>query len=331
VLKRKRSSLLCLMLLLVVTLAGCSGANVGGENGNNGQQETARLIIGTGGVAGSYYPLGGALAKVWTSKIDGVQVSAQATGAAIENTKLLENNEIELALTQSDLAEYAAKSQHMFDKEYKHMRAVATIFPEHIQIFVRKGSGIKTISDLKGKRVSVGSQGSGGLVNSEQIFGCYGFTFDDIKPFYLTNVDAVDRMKDGQLDAIFVTTAAPNAAYQDLALATDIELLDLPDEDANDIIEEYPFFEKVVLPAGMYHGQETDVLVLAVQAVVTARDDLSEEVVYELTKTLWESKDELGEMMAKANSMDPNDPLKGVTIAIHPGAERYYKEVGMLP
>ena len=81
----------------------------------------------------------------------------------------------------------------------------------------------------------------------------------------------------------------------------------------------------------MYHGQETDVLVLAVQAVVTAQDDLSEEVVYELTKTLWESKDELGEMMAKANSMDPNDPLKGVTIAIHPGAERYYKEVGMLP
>ncbi len=294
------------------------------------QQKTYRLVIGTGGISGSYYPLGGAMASIWSKNLPNVKVSAQATGASIENTKLMENGEIELGLTQNDLAEYAAKKQYMFDKEYKSLRAVATLFSEHINIFVNKNSGIKTVADLKGKRVSVGSQGSGGLANSQQIFELYGLSFKDIKPFYLTNVDACDRMKDGLLDAIFVTTSSPNATFQDLAIAKEIQLLSFTDADIKKIIAKYPFFQRTVLAKNTYKGQMQDVTTVAVLGILIASKDLDEKVVYDLTKVLWEKKDDIGAIMVKAKEMQPNNPVGGITIPLHPGAERYYKETGKL-
>jgi TRAP transporter TAXI family solute receptor len=289
-----------------------------------------RLVIGTGGIAGSYYPLGGAMARIWTQNLPNIRVSAQATGASVENTKLMENGEVELGLTQNDLAEYAMKKQHMFDKEYKKLRAVATLFPEHIHLFLRQKANIKTIADLKGKRVSVGSQGSGGLANCQQIFELFGISFGDIKPFYLTNVDAVDRMKDGLLDAIFVTTSAPNAAFQEMAISTDITVFSFSDDEIKKIVGKYPFFQKAALTKDMYKGQTADAATVAVLAVLIASKDLDAQVVYDLTKTLWEKKDALAEMMVKAKAMDPKDPVKGITIPLHPGAERYYKETGKL-
>jgi hypothetical protein len=320
--KSKFLALLVLSLLVVLPLmAGHESAEASGRR--------VRLIIGTGGVAGSYYPTGGALARVWTKYIDNVSVSAQSTGASIENTRLLEDGEIELGLTQTDLAEYAINAQHMFRTPSKHLTTIASLFAEHIMIFVDRDSDIKSVADLKGKRVSVGSQGSGGLVNSQQIFSLWGITFDDIRPLYLTNVDAVDRMKDGLLDAIFVTTASPNAAFQDLAISRNVRLLGFSDDDLARIRQEFPFFKDIVIPAGTYQGQEQDIKTVAVRAVLAVRDDLDEEIVYNLTKVLWENKKELSDMMVKLSEMDPEDPVQGITIGVHPGAVRYYKEKGV--
>lgn len=288
-----------------------------------------RLIIGTGGVAGSYYPTGGAMARIWTKYIDDLSISAQSTGAAIENTRLLEDEEIELGLTQTDLAEYAIKGQHMFKTPSKHLMALASLFPEHIMIFVAEDSDIKSVADLKGRKISVGSQGSGGLINSAQVFGEWGITFNDFDPLYLTNVDAVDRMKDGLLDAVFVTTASPNASFQDLCVSKNVRLLTFSDDDLKNLTTKYPFFKIVTIPAGTYNGQKNDVKTIAVRAVLAVRDDLDESVVYNLTKVLWEHKKELTEMMAKMGDMDPDDPVKGVTIDVHPGAVKYYKEIGV--
>lgn len=298
-------------------------------NQANAADQKYRLIIGTGGVAGSYYPAGGALARVWTKYNADIIVSAQATGASLENTKLLDKGEIELGLTQTDLIEYARNGEEMFTKKYTNLCVLASLFPEHIQLFVRKDAEINSVSDLKGKTVSVGSQGSGGLVNARQIFGMYGLTFEDIKPLYLTNVDAVDRMKDNLLDAIFVTTAAPNAAFQDLCIAKDVKLISFSDEEINKIVTKYPFFQRVIIPKEAYHGQESDIQTVAVRAVIAVRDDMPEEVAYKLTKTMWEHRDELAEMMAKLGDMDPEDPVKGVTVPIHPGAIKFYKEIGV--
>lgn len=290
-----------------------------------------RLIIATAGVSGSYYPFGGAIAKIWTSKLkDVVSVAAQATGGAIENTKLMENGEVELALTQNDLADYSWNKLHMFTKEYRKQRAVATLFPEVIHIFTLRSSGINSIEALKGKKISLSQQGSGGLVNSEQILGYYGLAVKDVQPFYLSNVDAVDRMKDGLLDAIFVTTGAPNATYQDLCFSKDVQLLSIPDKDVEKIIAKYPFYSKYTIPKGDYDKQTGDITAVTVQAVLIASIDLDAEVVYKLTKTLWENQPELVTAMAKAKFMDPKNPFKSVTIPLHPGAEKYYKEIGMI-
>lgn len=326
----KRQSLLVALLVISLALVACSPSAPPSDGGQPAPPRTARLIIGTGGVAGSYYPLGGAMARVWTSNIENVQVSAQSTGGSLENIRLLERGEIELCLIQNDIADYGFKGIHMFDRNFVKLQAVATLFPEEVQIFVPKGSDIKSVADMRGKRVSVGSQGSGGLVNSENLLDVWGMTMNDIRPLYLTNVDAVDRMKDGLLDAIIVTTGAPNAAFQDLAISKDIEVLPFSEADLDKIIAKYPFMQRGLLPAGSYRGQAQDLYLPVVQALVVASADLSEDIVYELTKALWEHRETLGEMMVRAKHMDPNDPLKGVTIPIHPGAERYYREVGKI-
>jgi len=311
--------LICIVLCMVVF-------------GFTASVESARkynLIIGTGGVGGTYFPLGGALARIWTRDLPDVNVSAQSTGASVENTKLIERGEIELGLTQNDLAEYAYKKLYMFDQEYKRMQAIARIYPEPIQVFIRKGLGIQSISDLKGKRVSVSYAGSGSTANCEQILGVFGITFDDIKAEHLANPDAADRMRDGLLDAAFVTTGVPNATFQEMAISTDIDVLSFSDEEFKKIVDTYPFFSRYILPANSYQGQTSDAQTVSVHAILVCQKELEEELVYNLTKTMWEEREEIGGMIAAAKQMDPENPLLGITIDVHPGAKKYYEETGM--
>lgn len=318
----KMKRLLCALVMGCLLVAGISCA---------ASAAPQRLIIATAGVSGSYYPFGGAVAKIWTEKLkDVVSVAAQATGGAVENTKLMEMGEVELALTQNDLAEYSWNAQYMFNKSYQKQRAIATLFPEVIHIFALRSSGIESFSDLKGKKISMSQQGSGGLVNSEQILGHFGITKADVDPLYLSNVDAVDRMKDELLDAIFVTTGSPNATYQDLCFAKDVRLLGIPEKDIEELVKEYPFYSKYIIPKSTYDKQTDDTATVTVQAVLIASIDLGEDLVYQLTKTLWENQKDLTAAMAKAQFMDPENPFKSVTIPLHPGAEKYYKEIGIL-
>jgi len=309
---------ICIVLFMVVYGGTASGESAKKYN----------LIIGTGGVGGTYFPLGGALARIWTRELPNVNVSAQSTGASVENTKLIERGEIELGLTQNDLAEYAYNKLYMFDQEYRRMQAVARIFPEPIQVFVRKNAGIQSISDIKGKRVSVSYAGSGSTANCAQILGVFDITFDDIKAEHLANTDAADRMRDGLLDAAFVTTGVPNATFQEMAIATDIDVLSFSDEELKKIIDTYPFFTRYILPANSYQGQTSDAQSVSVQAILVCQKELDEELVYNLTKTMWEGREEIGGMIAAAKQLDPKNPLLGITIDVHPGAKKYYEETG---
>lgn len=312
------TSVICIVLLM----AGY-GVTASAES-----SKKINLIIGTGGVGGSYFPLGGALARVWTRDLPDVNVSAQSTGASVENTKLIERGEIELGLTQNDLAEYAYNKLYMFDQEYRRMQAIARIFPEPIQVFVRKNAGIQSISDIKGKRVSVSYAGSGSTANCAQILGVFDITFDDIKAEHLANTDAADRMRDGLLDVAFVTTGVPNATFQEMAISTDIDVLSFSDEELKKIIDTYPFFSRYILPANSYQGQTSDAQSVSVQAILVCQKELDEELVYNLTKTMWEGREEIGGMIAAAKQLDPKNPLLGITIDVHPGAKKYYEETG---
>lgn len=320
-----------LALVMVLALVGCGSqsANTDSSADNSGS-EKYNLIIGTGGVGGTYYPLGGALASVWTKYLDNVTVSAQSTGASVENTQLLENGEVELALTQNDLAEYAVKGEYMFTKKYEKMQLIGRLYSEPIQVFVRNDSGIKSIADMAGKRISVSYPGSGANANAEQLLGVFAITVNDIQAEYPSNSDTADRMKDGLLDGMLTTTGAPNATFQEMCMSADCTLLSLSDEDCDKIIAQYPFFAKYTIPAGSYEGQTEDVQTLCVQSVLAVSTDLSEDLVYDLTKTLWENQTELSGMLSALSDLSVDNALEGITIDYHPGAVKYYKEIGMM-
>ena len=320
-----------LALVMVLALVGCGSQSANSDSSaDNSGSEKYNLIIGTGGVGGTYYPLGGALASVWTKYLDNVTVSAQSTGASVENTQLLENGEVELALTQNDLAEYAVKGEYMFTKKYEKMQLIGRLYSEPIQVFVRNDSGIKSIADMAGKRISVSYPGSGANANAEQLLGVFGITVNDIKAEYPSNSDTADRMKDGLLDGMLTTTGAPNATFQEMCMSADCTLLSLSDEDCDKIIAQYPFFAKYTIPAGSYEGQTEDVQTLCVQSVLAVSTDLSEDLVYDLTKTLWENQTELSGMLSALSDLSVDNALEGITIDFHPGAVKYYKEIGMM-
>lgn len=320
-----------LALVMVLALVGCGSQSANSDSSaDNSGSEKYNLIIGTGGVGGTYYPLGGALASVWTKYLDNVTVSAQSTGASVENTQLLENGEVELALTQNDLAEYAVKGEYMFTKKYEKMQLIGRLYSEPIQVFVRNDSGIKSIADMAGKRISVSYPGSGANANAEQLLGVFGITVNDIQAEYPSNSDTADRMKDGLLDGMLTTTGAPNATFQEMCMSADCTLLSLSDEDCDKIIAQYPFFAKYTIPAGSYEGQTEDVQTLCVQSVLAVSTDLSEDLVYDLTKTLWENQTELSGMLSALSDLSVDNALEGITIDYHPGAVKYYKEIGMM-
>lgn len=329
----KKLVLVSICLILVLSLvAGCSAPKP--ENGAEKKQEEPpqeiKMILATGGTAGTYYPLGGAIADAWNTDIPGCNIVAQATGASVENMKLIDKKEAELALIQNDIAEYAASGIEAFkDKPLDSGRGIATLYPEVIQIIVAADSPVKSIKDIKGKKVSVGAPGSGNEANARQILGTLGLTYDDIKPFYLSYAESADQFKDGHIDVILLTTGAPNAGIQDVSAVKKIKFISLAEDEIAQIQEKYPFLTHFTMKAGTYSVQDYDVETVAVQAIVITHKDQPDDVVYQLTKTLWDKRDHLAQVNAKANYMDANDPVKGITIPIHPGAVKYYTEKGI--
>ena len=301
---------------IALSMISCSNASTPSQDTDSDSEQTAstvNLILGSGGVGGTYYPLGGALAQVWNDNLEGVSVSSQSTGASVENTVLIENGEIELGLTQNDLAEYAVKGEYMFDKQYEKMKVIGRLYSEDIQVFV-----------------SVSYPGSGANANAEQILGVFGITVDDIQAEYPSNSDTADRMRDGLLDGMLTTTGAPNATFQEMCMSTPVKLLSFTDEEIDKIIEQYPFFAKKTLPAGTYEGQTEDVQTVCVQSILVVSEDLSEDLVYDLTKTMWEHSGELSGMLSCLNDFSLEKALDGITTEYHPGAIKYYQEVGIM-
>ena len=287
------------------------------------------LVIGTGGTAGNYYPMGGAMAQIWNNTIPNVDVSVQSTGGAVENIKLLEKGEIELALVQNDLVDYAFNGKEMFERKYTKSRALFSIYPEVIQIAARGELGIKTFTDLKGKKVSFGAPGSGSEANARQILEALGLTYEDFDARFLTNSEAVDQLKDKLLDALMITSGVPQAGLIDVTTLQNITIVSLSKEVIERLISTFPFFSEFTIPAGTYKGQEKDVDTVAVKSVLVAHEDLPDNVVYELVKAIWENYEDLTAANAKAKYMNLRKPLESITIPVHPGAVKYYREIGI--
>lgn len=307
-----------LLLVTAIMLASCS---------KNAKKD---YILATGGTGGTYYPFGGAIANIWNTKIENMNVTAQATGASAENLRLINKGEAEYAIVQNDVMDYAYNGTDLFAGEkLANIMTIGTLYPEVVQIAVSKDSGIKSIADFKGKRISVGDAGSGVEFNAKQIMEGYGLTFDDIKKSNLSFKESAEGIQNGTLDGCFVTAGVPNAALQELAFTAGLTLVPVDGEAAKKICEKYGYYTQTTIPGGTYKGTDDDTPALAIKATLAVSSKLDEQTVYEMTKALFENLDELATAHAKGKEVSAKAAVTGVSVPFHPGAKKYFKEIGL--
>jgi len=285
----------------------------------------------TGGTSGVYYPLGVALANVIGKALPSLKTSVQATKASVENLNLLQAGRGEIAFTLGDSLSDAWKGNEEagFKSPLKKLRGIAAIYPNYIQIVARGDAGIKTLTDLKGKNVSVGAPKSGTELNARAIFKAAGMTYKDFaKVEYLPFGESVELMKNRQLDATLQSAGLGVSSLRDLATSVDIVVVTIP----ADVIKKTndPAYLPAMIAANTYRGQTSDVPTAAVQNFLVTHDGVSNDTVYAMTKALWTNLDQLVAAHSAAKAINIKDALTGMPIPLHPGAEKYYKEVGAL-
>lgn len=314
--KKRISILLVLVLLMSAVFSACAA-------------QKTNLILATGGTSGTYYPFGGAMAQIFNTKVENMNVTAQATGASVENCKLLGKNEAELAILQNDMLDYAYNGTEAF-KEGKidNLRGIAILYPEIVQIVASEG--ITTVEDLNGKKVSVGAPGSGVEANARQILEAADLTYDDMSVSYLSFSESADAYKDKHIESFFVTSGIPNASIQDISAQNPVSLVSLSDEAIKSLVEKYPFFVEYTIPANTYNGQTNDVKTVAVMATLATNAEASEDVIYNITKALFDNQAELASAHAKGAELSLEEAINGISIPLHPGAEKYFKEAGLI-
>ena len=293
-------------------------------------QAADNLVLATGGTAGTYYPFGGAMAKIWGSKIKDMNVTAQTSGASGENVRLVNKKEVELALVQSDTLDFAFNAKEAFKEPLKGMSAVAVLYPEVVHVVVAADSPIKSFADLKGKKVGVGAPGSGTEANFRQLMDAYGLKKEDVNGQYLSFSESAEAFKDKHIDAFIVTGGVPTSAIMDVATQNAIRILPVSGDVVGKLTQKYPFLAGVKIPANSYKGQTQEVQTVAVNAVLIAGSQLKEDMVYNLTKALFENQAELASAHAKGKELNIQYAVKGVSIPFHPGAVKYYKEKGLM-
>ncbi|RJQ77961.1 MAG: TAXI family TRAP transporter solute-binding subunit [Desulfobacteraceae bacterium] len=294
------------------------------------QAADTQLVLSTGGTAGTYYPFGGAMARIWNTKIAGMNVTAQTTGASAENVRLINKKEAELALVQSDTLDFAYNAKEAFKEKLTGMQAIAVLYPEVIQVVVRANSPFKTFADLKGTKMGVGAPGSGTEANFRQLLDAYGMKREDVKANFLSFSESAEQFKDKHIDAFIVTAGIPTAAIMDISTQNEIRLLNIAPATLAKLTASYPFLSAAKVPANTYRGLTEEVTTVAVNAVLICASDLDEEVVYNLTKALFENQAELSSAHAKGKELSLKTAAKGVSIPFHPGAQKYYKEKGAM-
>jgi len=313
--KKKLLVITSLLLLISLALLGC------------GAKTTMKMA--TGGTTGTYYAYSGTVSQVLSQKIDNLSFDVQATGASKANIYLVSDKEADIAIVQNDVMYYAYNGTDLFAGEkVSGFSAMAGVYAEVCQV-VAKGD-ITSIADLKGKRVSVGDVGSGVEFNARQILDAYGITFDDIVVNNLSFGDSATALKDDKIDAFFCVAGAPTTAIVELATTNQINLLGVDDEHAAILMDKYPFYTKFDIPGGSYKGVDASVQTVAVVATYIVSDKLSEDLVYKMTKALFENSQEIANGHPKGAELDPEYSVSSIAIPIHPGAEKYYKEIGVL-
>jgi TRAP transporter TAXI family solute receptor len=272
-------------------------------------------------------------------------VTAQSGNASAANTNLIARGEVESGLAQNNvaLAAYMGDTTSWKTPPVPKLRGIAAMYPETTHFVALKKSGIKSVYDLKGKRVIVGDKGSGTEFDSRRILEALGMSYDDIEPVFVYYATAVQRLQDEQADACIWTSGVPNASMIEIATTKDVVFLDLPEEAMQKVVEKYPYYAPVTMPANAYHNQKDPVKTIGMIALWITLADVSEKDIYDVTYNLWEAtsliyrekKDQIScaDVLAKVHKQGENvkleNALLGMTVPLHAGAYKYYKEKGI--
>ncbi|RIA19381.1 hypothetical protein DFO61_4726 [Ectopseudomonas oleovorans] len=285
----------------------------------------------TGGTSGVYYPIGVAMSQIYGNNIEGAKTSVQATKASVENLNLLQSGRGEIAFALGDSVEDAwnGVEDAGFKAPLTRIRAIAATYPNYIQIVASKESGIKTLEDLKGKRISVGAPKSGTELNARAIFEAAGLSYKDMgRVEFMPYAESVELIKNRQLDATLQSSGLGMAAIRDLASMVPITFVAIPEEVVAKIDSQA--YQAKVIPAGTYDGQDQDVPTAAIVNLLVSHDKVSDDVAYQMTKLLFDNLPRLRTAHSASNDISLEAATEALPIPLHPGAERFYKEVGVL-
>ncbi|MGE8498558.1 MAG: TAXI family TRAP transporter solute-binding subunit [Pseudomonas sp.] len=285
----------------------------------------------TGGTSGVYYPIGVAMSQLYSNGIEGSKTSVQATKASVENLNLLQSGRGEIAFALGDSVEDAwnGVEDAGFKAPLTRLRAIAATYPNYIQIVASKESGIKTLEDLKGKRISVGAPKSGTELNARAIFKAAGLSYEDMgRVEFMPYAESVELIKNRQLDATLQSSGLGMAAIRDLASMVPITFVAIPEEVVAKIDSQA--YQAKVIPAGTYDGQDQDVPTAAIVNLLVSHEKVSDEVAYQMTKLMFDNLGRLQTAHSAANDIKVETATEGLPIPLHPGAERFYKEAGVL-
>ena len=335
----KKFLALMMMIVMAFTVAACGGG--GDKKADNkaaaGKVDRSKefITVLTGPTSGIYFPIGGAFSKVVGEM--GYKTSATATGATAENINAILTGKGEMAIAMSDSVIQAVEAFGAYQGKPKaeNLRAMMGLWPNVCQIVTTKDSGITKFSDLKGKRVGVGAPNSGVELNARMMFEAHGMTYKDAKVDYLSYGEAIDQIKNGQCDVAFVTSGLGNATIKELGTAKEIVFVPVEGEALKKLTAKYPFYVEWKIPKETY-GTKVDTTTAAVMNIMLVSKNLSDDVVYDLLTGIYSQKglETIGASHATAKrEIKPETALRGIkgtSVKLHPGAEKYYKEKGML-
>ena len=303
--------------------------------GTAAAQDRVFFGIATGGTGGTYYPLCGMLAQLISNKVSigGKKLSATAetAGASVANAQLLARKDIESAFVAADILDAAYAGKGQFEgKPVKNLRALGALYPEQVQLVTLASANVRSFKDLRGKSVSSGSPGSGQWQLLGDLLEAHGMTRKDIGEDLSSFTQSVDKIKDGNLTASLITAGAPTSSITDLATARDIRIVPLSGPEIEALRKQQPYYAVVQLPAHKYKGLSAPVETLAVMAIWATHDGLSDAMAYEVTKALYENTETLGQVHPNGKEISLKTALLSISIPLHPGAEKYYREKGLI-
>lgn len=329
----KNTLAIFMITIMAILVSGCGSDSSDGESDGGKSGKVTNLNFPTASTTGTIYPLGAAMSNIWGKDLDGIKVNAQASNGGVDNLNLLKDGEAQISFATAGIIWEAYNGERSFkDRQYEDVRIIAGLYYNPNQFVVHEDSGINSIADLKGKRFAPGSVGSTPEVESSIILPAYGLNYpDDIKENFVGFTEAIDLMRNKQIEGALIQAGLPTAAVTEMTSTAGGVLIGIEPEIRASLMEEYPWYSEVTIPSETYENQDEDIDTLAIKMMLITDASVDDEVVYELTKSFWENLEELESSHAIVKQMDIDNAVTELAdIPLHEGAERYYEEEGIL-